>query len=295
MTEAAKLGTLLEGEHAATCDGFTHGLLACCARVVASAGNADLVFVGRSPESLHDLLSGLLWDTTWRTRLTLLQFSAGYTDRSAACRKHPVSITAFRAYLDALGVSPAKLIVRERPVCLVDLVSSGGTLHHLLLLIRNWALEDKADWPAVRRKIRIVALVRPEEPRPIPTWKRRPRPWLWREHAPWVEQMLGRGTAALGQVSVDRTLWSFLGDDQEKTTCSYVPERWGDPAYAAPPRPAHERHLRALRLARELFEQGRERSGREAFAAHLSNRREMRFEWLRSLVVELGRSAKTGR
>jgi len=295
VTEAAKLGTLLDGERATTCDGFTQGLLACCARVVASAGNADLVFVGRSPESLHDLLSGLLWDTSWRTRLTLLQFSVGYTDRSATCRRSPESLAAFRAYLDVLGLSPAKLIVRARPVALVDLVNWGNTLHQLLRLIRDWASEDTADWPAVRRKIRLVAIVRPEEPCPIPTWKRRPKPWLWREHAPWVKEILGHGGGTLREVAADRALWSFLGDHQEKTTRSYVPERWGDPACAMPQRSADEGHLRALRLARALFEQGRARTLRQAFAAHLSEQREMRDEWLRSLVLELGSSAKPGR
>jgi hypothetical protein len=285
VTAAAQLGTLVQGDRAGTCDGFTRGLLTCCARMVASARNADLVFVGRSPESLHDLLSGLLRDTSWRTRLTLLQFSVGYTERSAACRKSPESLAAFRAYLDALGLSPAKLIVRERPVSLVDLVSSGRTLHQLLLLIRDWAQKDKADWPAVQRKIRVVAIVRPPEPSLIPTWKRRPKPWLWREHALWVGQLLGRG-ATLRQVSADRALWSFLADYQEKTIRSYVPERWGDPACTVP-RSADERHLRALRLARGLFEQGRERTGREAFAAHLSQQREMRSEWLRRLVQEV--------
>jgi hypothetical protein len=293
VTEAGKLGTLVEGDRAGTCDGFARGLLASCARVVASAGNADLVFVGRSPESLHDLLSGLLWDTSWRTRLTLLQFSVGYTERSAACRRSPESLAAFRAYLDALGLSPAKLIVRERPVALVDLVSSGRTLHHLLRLIRDWAQEDKVDWPAVQRKIRVVAIVRPPEPSPMPTWKRRPKPWLWREHAPWVGQLLG-GSATLRQVSVDRTFWSFLGDYQEKTTRSYVPERWGDPACAVS-HPTDEHHLRALRLARSLFEQGKERSQREAFATHLSEQREMRCEWLRRLVQEVRGSGSSGR
>ncbi|NLC24613.1 MAG: hypothetical protein GX776_09170 [Oxalobacter sp.] len=40
-------------------------MLPCCARIIAFAGNSDLVFVGRSPESFFDLLSGMLFDTTW--------------------------------------------------------------------------------------------------------------------------------------------------------------------------------------------------------------------------------------
>ena len=43
---------------------FEDDLLACAARVLAFAGDSDLVFVGRSPQPLFDLLSGLLLDTS---------------------------------------------------------------------------------------------------------------------------------------------------------------------------------------------------------------------------------------
>lgn len=93
-----------------TCDGFLRRLMDCTARVVAAAGDSDLVFVGRSPESLYDLLSGLFLDTSWQGRLTLLQFSVGYTERSVACFQEPESLSTFRGYLENLGLSPIKLV-----------------------------------------------------------------------------------------------------------------------------------------------------------------------------------------
>jgi hypothetical protein len=47
-------------------------LARCCARVLAFAGDSDLVFVGRSPESLFDLLSGFLEGTSRAGRASLL-------------------------------------------------------------------------------------------------------------------------------------------------------------------------------------------------------------------------------
>ena len=37
--------------------------------MVASAGDGDLVFVGRSPESLYDYLGGILAETSWKGAL----------------------------------------------------------------------------------------------------------------------------------------------------------------------------------------------------------------------------------
>ena len=61
LTRRNQLGSLLEGEAAATYKSFPTHLLACCARVVAFSGDSDLIFVGRSPESIFDHLSGLLF------------------------------------------------------------------------------------------------------------------------------------------------------------------------------------------------------------------------------------------
>jgi len=285
VTEAANLGSLLSGDAAETCAGFRSGLLRCAARVVASAGDSDLVFVGRSPESLHDLLSGLLRDTSWQGRLSHLQFSGGFDESLPAfLRRCPESLAAYRAYLDALGLSPEKLVVRPRPVALVDLVCGGHTLHRLLSLLRDWAEEEKADWPAIQRKLRVVAVVDGAGHRPVPKWKRRGKPWSWRDNAPWVGDLLLRG--ALREVAISDGLWSFLANDQDKVTRGYPPEHWGDPGYASPYR-GDEEHLRALRLAHSLYEEGRTRERREEFAALLSAQREIQCDWLRRLVRDI--------
>src|SRR5262245_16608008 len=50
-------------------------LLRCAAKVLRAGGGSDLVFVGRSLESVYDLLCGALSRTTWYDRVQLLQLS----------------------------------------------------------------------------------------------------------------------------------------------------------------------------------------------------------------------------
>lgn len=60
----AQLGTLLRGEPAEQYPEFLDDLRECCARVLALADDGRLVFVERSPESIHDYLGGALADTS---------------------------------------------------------------------------------------------------------------------------------------------------------------------------------------------------------------------------------------
>jgi hypothetical protein len=76
ITRRSQLGGLVEGSPPPTYAGFIDDLQQCGARVIALCDNGDLFFVGRSPESLFDHLSGLLFDSSWARRLWLVQFSA---------------------------------------------------------------------------------------------------------------------------------------------------------------------------------------------------------------------------
>jgi hypothetical protein len=308
MSRPEKLGTLLEeGIPAGTTgscsdtttayrtdyDGFLDALLACAARTIALAGDSDLVIVGRSPESLFDLLSGLLAETSWQKetsqRLTLLRYSKGYTDEDVERPNQCIAIKAFRIYMYTLGLSPEKLIVRERPVALIDLVCSGDTMRQLLLLIRDWAIEEKVDWPAVRRKLCVVALVRKDdETPPRPRWKQRrdgrTGRWCWRTKADWIDELLDRG--ALREVAICSHLWDFLGNLQAKSTPSYPPDDWGTETAA---RPSHQPyHLAGLRAARRLYAAGCTPETRERFATLLRGEKlAMREAWCRRLVQEV--------
>jgi hypothetical protein len=59
-----QLGSLLDGVEVPQLF-FLDGLVECAARVLAQCGDGELYFVGRSVDSLYDLLSGALADTDW--------------------------------------------------------------------------------------------------------------------------------------------------------------------------------------------------------------------------------------
>ena len=274
VTRRNQLGKLVEGERAFAYDAFLDHLLPCCARVIAFAGNADLIFIGRSPESIFDHLSGLLFDSSWFDRLELLHFSMRFRDESEIRNEHPDAVEAMRSYLQQLGLHPEGIATRCRPVAFIDLVATGDTFGRLTRLLHNWAKDKRYDWNAVRRRIRLVGITE--------RTKTSPKTWRWQQHAPWLP-LLGGG--AVKNVSIPRDLWEYLGNYQDKVSRSYTPSLWGDTARSSPS--YHERQLKALRLAFELLEFGRKRKRREQFVSLLVRESAMRHGWFRKLVQEI--------
>jgi len=74
LVEPDQLGSLLNG-----CVQpdlwYLDARVACSARVIARSANGHLYFVGRSADSIYDLLAGALADTSWRDRLFRLPLS----------------------------------------------------------------------------------------------------------------------------------------------------------------------------------------------------------------------------
>lgn len=274
LTRRNQLGRLIEGERAWAYGAFPDDLLRCCAGVLALAGDSDLIFVGRSPESIFDHLSGLLLDTTWFDRLELLHFSMRFREEAEIRKEHPGAVGAMRSYLRRLGLHPEGIATKGRPAAFIDLVATGDTFGRLISFLRSWAEEVKYDWNGVRRRIRLVGITE--------RTKTSPKTWRWQQHAPWVP-LLGRGSVK--NVSVPRALWEYMGNYQDKVSRSYTPSRWGDPALSSPS--YDDRQLKALRLAAELFELGRVRERREQFASLLVKEPAMKYGWFRTLVQEV--------
>jgi hypothetical protein len=268
------LGGLLDGPRAPAYPEFLDDLLPCAVRCLALSHNGDLCFIGRSPESLFDLLSGLLLDTPWVDRLRLVQFSMRNLDLRTVRRRLPGAVDSLHAYFRLLGIGPEELIAAAHPFVFIDLVSSGRTLGHLLSALHTWTTAEALDWQAVQAKLRIVGI----------TWKARPSPhtWRWHEHTDWVG-LLQRG--AIKNVAIPGRLWTYLGDEQEKVTESFSPWRWATGELSRPN--YHAAHLAALRLAVDLFDSGRTRPQRERFVGLLSQERAMRFPWFRALVHQV--------
>lgn len=269
-----QLGALVQGEPAESYRQFLVDLLPCCSRVLAFSGGGYLVFVGRSPESIFDHLSGLLFDTSWAERLALMHFSMRHGDAARLAQENPGGIQAMRDQLRHLGLHPEGIATAGHPVAFIDLVFSGSTFGSLTSFLYTWSREIGFDWRAVRRRIRLIGITE--------RTKTSPKTWRWQQHAAWLD-LLDHG--AVKNVSIPYRLWNYLGNTQQKVTLSYTPGRWGDPAAS---RPSYsEDQLRALRLAYTLFELGRLKAWRKRFAARLAREKAMEEAWCRAMVREL--------
>jgi hypothetical protein len=241
---------------------FLDELVAVSGKVLARSGGGDLVFVGRSLDSMYDLLSGALAGAS----VVPGRLPFGWMDLWARRR------TEARCVLAELGLAPADLARRRRPVTFVDVVSTGGTLGFLFGLLQEWVADDRAQWDVVRRTLRFVGVTARQ-----PT---SPKAWRWKEDADWPRELPGR---AVVNVSVTWPLWSYLADGQTKLHPSFVPDGGGTP-------PRHDDPARrALAEAVALVAYGRSREGRRAIARATAGEPALAQPWLRSLVTHLNR------
>lgn len=250
---------------------FQRELVRCTARVVAFSDNSDLYFVGRSLESMYDFLSGLLFDTSWRDRLNLLHFSMSRVEEDEV---KPQALNAMKQYMAQIGLAPAKIAQRERPLTLVDIVATGETFGKLVRILKDWCLQTNRDWVAVQHKMRIIGL--PQRTKTSPNTRR------WQQWVDWIS-LIEPGN--IKNVSVPSALFHYFGAAQSKTTESYTPWRWGDPEVMEPKYDPRTRM--ALRMAVSLFDEGCKKEVREGFAREMSKQTAMQYAWFRGLAQEL--------
>jgi hypothetical protein len=268
----------VDGEPAASYPGFMDELRACCAKVLALSGDAVLVFVGRSPESLFDYLSGILAQSSWSERCVLLNLSLWQGPGDRHQRVTPAARQALQAQLRELGLDPTSILRSPSPVVLIDVIASGGSLGRLVQLLTAPSQGGLSDAEAVRRRLRIVGITERK--------KNSPNTWRWHQQVSWAAQFR---PSVLKSVSVPWHLWNYLGNIQEKVARTNPPWRWGDAEMLRPPREA--RHAAALRLALAVYERGLHGPERLGFASELARQPAMRSRWLRQLVLEIRRAA----
>lgn len=271
VTQRSQLGSMPEVELPETYPEFEDDLLTCSARAVAFAGDSDLVFVGRSPQPLFDVLSGLLLDTSWSDRLRLLNVGLRHVEAPSQ-----EQLRAIYPYFAEVGLEPHGLARQRRPTALLDMVDTGETLGTLLTFLKEWSDEVRAEWRAVARKVRIVGL----------TWREKtsPNTRRWQQHAEWVERLR---PAEIKNVSVPYRLGTYLAAGVPKTNYSFTPSWWGDEEVTRPVRNQEARE--ALALAVRLFDLGRAIETRRRFARALGGEPAVKESWFRSLILELKR------
>ncbi|HSK75213.1 MAG TPA: hypothetical protein VLQ45_02050 [Thermoanaerobaculia bacterium] len=271
-----QLGGLVEGSPVEIFPGLIPGLRHASARILALSEDSDLVFVGRSPESFFDYLSGMLHGTSWAGRLCLLNVSMRHRSLAEIREQYPEALPATYEHFQDLGLSPERIASRERKVALVDLVDTGSTFGALTDLLLDWARRTGCDENAVRRQLRFVGVTIRTQTSPKTVR------WHQQDQAAWVREFR---PSAIKNVSIPLDLWSYLGNSQRKVARTNPPEHWGEDFMLEPPRESY--HLQAVPLARYLFYRARSREERKAFAARLAKDPAMSRAWYRALALEL--------
>lgn len=259
---------------------FVDDLAECAGKVLARSGNGDLLFVGRSLDSMFDLLSGALAGISTEQRLARLPFS--FQRRAVMLngpRKWHVPAlsaqqrTAARRVLTDLDLTPRALARRRRPVTFVDVVYEGSTFTELFDLLDDWIVESREPWDVIRRKLRFLGVTRRQ--------KTSPNTWRWQQHAEWTRRL---PAGSVVNVSLHPFVWSYFGDHQTKLTRSFRPDQWLSPDHG-PDR--DDKTRQALAEAVALVRYGLSPVGRRALAAAINQEPALAQPWLRSLVRQL--------
>jgi hypothetical protein len=246
--------------------GYLTELSRCAGKVLARSGNGDVVFVGRSLDSMFDLLGGALEGTDHRLARLPLSF------RRSGDYSRPEVLRA-REILADLGVTPASLARRTRPVTFVDVVASGWTFTSLFTLLDDWIAEERETWPVIRLKLRFVGVTS--------EGKTSPGKYRWKQHADWTRRL---PAASVVNVSLDALAWSYFGNFQQKVTKSFWPDRWVEGAAETE---RDERTREALAEAVRLVELGRTKEVRRMIARAMDGEPALAEPWLRTLQSRL--------
>ncbi|MFD9957671.1 hypothetical protein [Amycolatopsis sp. NPDC058986] len=266
-----QLGTLLDGVPTPDLP-FLDQLTQCAAKVLARSGGGEIHFVGRSLDSVFDLLSGALDGTSWLGRIHQLPLSTAFAHWG---RLGDHEVRQLRTNLDDAGISPAAMAGRTQPTVLADLVSSGSTFALLYRWLREWIDDERVAWNVIRRKLRFLGVTC--------EYKTSPNTRRWQQvHADWTVEL---PASAIQNVSLEPGPWSYLADRQHKLSPTFSRWYWADENVRAPRH--DERTRKALAEAIALVEAGRRRDTRESLVRHLTAEPAIRERWLRSLVTEL--------
>lgn len=273
LKHSEQLGGLLEGEIAPSYNSFMDDVRDCCAKILSMTKNSDIVFVGRSPESLYDYLKGITEKTSYEDRVHMLNISVRDENPLDIIRKQK-RYKHLQEYFQHLKLDPFSLVRRKHPVMFVDIVCDGYTFETIYKIIKQWSEHEKIDFAKVKLKIRFLGL----------TWRvhsaRYAERW-WKEYD-WPRELRSE---AVKNIAIENYFWRYIGNDQQKVENSYRPKFWGKEEVT---KPIHDKNkLAALRLAHKIYTQAKNKEEQLKLSRLLSNRVAMRNEWLRRINHEI--------
>jgi len=264
-----------------------------CAATTLRTGDFDFIFVGRSLESVFDILSGALARTTSYDRVQQLQISAQGNQSILDLRDEYLAffrdffyvpswfepfgdkLDAFQSYLEYLQLTPEKLMSRNRSIAFVDVVWKGTTFGAIWDLLQFFAKADGISTTELAARIHWVAVV-PTLPEDDPD-----TPWE-ASCSEWTQAF----PSSIHYVKLDSKLWFQLANSQFKTTPSHRVNQWD--RNTKPPKTG-DHYYDAARGAREFYRRG-ERSRKRL--AELLNESPEPQDCVKQLARELRREAK---
>jgi hypothetical protein len=253
---------------------FLDELRTTAARVLAFADDADLAFIGRTPENFYDYLSGAFAEVEGAPKLHLVQFSLRWVSPGDTATLSAENIAALGEYFEDEGVDPTSIAKGARPLALVDMVHRGGTMENLVRILNLLARAQRVDWNAVQRRLKIIGLV--------DRTKNSPNTWRWQQNQNWLDLV---PDTEIKNVSASLDFISYITGMQPKVTHSFDASRWREGETGAPETQALQRE--AIAHAAFLYDLGRSRAERHALAALIAESQQMRQAATRALVLGL--------
>ena len=237
---------------------------------------SHLYFIGRTPENFFDYLSGIFDDIDEKSSINLAQFSMRGDGNAGLNAISSQKTSALFEYFKSIKLDAASIANAPRPVALIDYVALGGTFRNLVNLLHLQAKQDRVDWNAVQRRLILIG-VRMRT-------KNSPNTWRWQQNQNWLGLI---PDATIKNVSADPDFIHYLANHQPKVTFSFHMRRWGNSRQAYP---KSLEQAKALAFALALYDHGRSKSERQAFAARLSQHTQMKYPNVRKLVTCLKRT-----
>lgn len=272
LAKREQLGSLTEGERSEAYPEFVEELRVCASRLLAFSDDARLAFVGRSPESLFDYLSGIFSESTKLEDLVLLNISNRNQSIAEIRANDRDAYEALQEHFQACGLSPDDIHHRKGKTYFTDLVYSGWTFGKIADFLFDWAKEENVPIKELRQKLGFLGITS--------RTKTSPNTWRWQQRSEWVERLQVKH---IKNVSVPLSLWYYLGNYQDKVSRSNYLDRWASESILQPPR--ESANLGALRRAFDLYVRGQ--LERQLFSDLLCPEDAMSEDWFRRLVGEL--------
>ncbi len=239
--------------------------------------NGYLVFVGRSPESVFDYLSGAFEGTSKSGDLVHLNISNRYESVQRIGELSAESVDALEEHFRECGIAPQDIVSRKSLTLFADLVAYGGTFGHIATFLFSWARRENVPEKELRSKLGFLGITS--------RTKTSPNTWRWQQNVEWVKRLR---VGNIKNVSIPIQLWDYLGNRQMKVSVTNRPRDWASDAILEPPR--MESNVRALRRAYDLYSSGMRE--KEHFSDLLSQKTAVEEEWFRRLVSELRLGAR---